>query len=57
MRDHENSAAVAGEGGELFEDNGGIPRVEVACGFVGENERGAAKEGTGESNTLLLTDT
>ena len=57
--DHEDgaAAAVGGGGGDLFEDFGhvlGVGFVEVAGGFVGEEDGGVVGEGAGDGDALLF---
>lgn len=39
---------------EEFEDAGGVVRIEVASGFVGQEEGGAVHEGAGDGGALHL---
>lgn len=55
MGDHEDGLAFfAGEGAEEFEDEVGVAHVEVAGGFVGQDDGGGVGEGAGDGDALLL---
>jgi hypothetical protein len=55
VSDHQHGLVeLAGGGAEHLEDGVGVFGVEVAGGLVGEDDRGAGNEGTGDGYTLLL---
>ena len=52
--DDEDGAALAAEAVEVLEDEVGVGRVEVAGGFVGEDEGGLAGKGAGKGDALAF---
>ena len=53
--DHEDGLVeVLGGGAEHFEDGVGVLGVEVAGGFVGEDDGGSGDEGAGDGDALLF---
>src|SRR5262249_1353385 len=54
VRDHEDGVASAVKFAEQADDEFFVGFVEVAGGFVGENQLGLIDEGTGDGYTLLL---
>ena len=55
VSDHNNSIAGGVDIAELFHNDVGGARVEIAGRLVGEDDFGVGDEGTGDGNTLLLT--
>ena len=54
--DYDDGAAViVGEGAKDLDYVGGVGRVEVSCGLVGEDDLAALREGARDRNSLLLT--
>ena len=54
MRDHDDSVAFVVDGFKLLHDDMRSARIEIAGGFVGEDDFGAANDSAGNGNTLLL---
>jgi hypothetical protein len=52
--DDEGHLVVGGEADEHVHDGGGVLGVEVAGGFVGEEDVGLVGDGTGDGDALLL---
>ena len=55
MSNHNNSVTFVVDGLELLHDGVRTAGVEVAGGFVGEDNFGITNDGAGDSNALLLT--